>query len=94
MLDQMECLQSLFGDGHGNLPVDLPAFPQANGEVVSKEWVVKSVEVLAGMLGIPLTAPDGERAFGGHTFRVSGARHSLGRNYGSIICAKHVFTHP
>jgi len=27
------------------------------------------------MLGIPLVAPDGKRAFGGHTFRVSGARH-------------------
>jgi len=75
MVDQFELLKERIGDAHGKLPEGLPAFPQFSGEAVAKEWVVVCLEALAVRLGSFLFAPDGKRAFGGHTFRVSGARH-------------------
>jgi len=75
MVDQFELLKERFGDAHGKLPEQLPAFPQFSGEAVAKEWVVVCLEALAALLGFFLVAPDGKRAFGGHTLRVSGARH-------------------
>ena len=59
----------------GALPRDLPFFPGATGEPVDKIAVVHSVEAVAGRLGLPLKSADGRNAFGGHVFRVSGARH-------------------
>ena len=73
--DSVGDLRGKFGDHEGQLPEQLPAFPQESGESVSKDWVVKCIEALAVMLGLDVTAPDGKRALGGHTLRVSGARH-------------------
>jgi len=75
MVDQFVPLKERIGDAHGKLPEGLPAFPQSSGEAVAKERVVVCLEALAVLLGLLLFAPDGKRAFGGHTFRVSGARH-------------------
>ena len=59
----------------GELPKDLAFFPTASGEPVDKVAVVNSVDAVAGQLGLPLKSADGRNAFGGHVFRVSGARH-------------------
>jgi len=75
MVDQFVPLKERIGDAHGKLPEGLPAFPQFSGEAVAKERVVVCLEALAVLLGLLLFAPNGKRAFGGHTFRVSGARH-------------------
>ena len=54
--------------------VDFPLFPTAGGGTASKDAVVRTVEQLATKLGQPVLADDGGRLFGGHSFRVSGAR--------------------
>jgi len=77
--------QGRIGVAHGKLPEGLPAFPQFSGEAVAKEWVVVCLEALAVRLGFCLFAPDGKRAFGGHTFRVSGARHLAYRGLETMI---------
>lgn len=59
----------------GELPRDLAFFPTATGEPVDKAAVVSSVEVVARRLGLALKSADGRNNFGGHVFRVSGARH-------------------
>ena len=59
----------------GALPPGLPFFPGISGEAVDKATVVTSVEAVASRLSLPLKATDGRNAFGGHVFRVSGARH-------------------
>ena len=65
-----------FEVGQGALPADFPLFPTPRGETPDKQDVVDMVEAIAAKLGLPLVGPDGRRAFGGHVFRVSGARVS------------------
>ena len=78
-LDHQELLLRLFGKNE-TLPADLPFFPTADGLVASKESVVLTLESVARKLGQPLKSPDGQRLWGGHTMRVTGAQHlaSLG----------------
>ena len=68
-------LRATFGDDRGLLPEDLPFFPDTEGNAVCKSKVVESVEVVALRLGLPLCTSDGRNNYGGHVFRVSGARH-------------------
>ena len=56
-------------------PEGLPAFPNLQGTVISKESVVLTVEAMAVKLGENLTNDDGSRRFTGHFFRVLGAQH-------------------
>jgi len=79
MVVQFELLKERISDTHGKLPEGLPAFPQFCREAVAKEWVAGCLEALAVRLGSFSFAPDGKRAVGGHTFRVSGARHLVYR---------------
>ena len=67
-------LQQRFGH-EGMLHSQLPLFPDEAGKPVQKEAIVRMVEVMASTLGYPLVAPNGRPAFGGHVFRISGARH-------------------
>ena len=64
----------------GVLPNDLPFFPSNDGLVVSKDSVVATMEELAKLLRLPVRSADGQKLWGGHTMRVSGAQHlaSLG----------------
>jgi hypothetical protein len=71
---QLELLSAKFGVGKGELPEGLPLFPNSAGRIVSKEAVVASVEAIASLLGEPLKTATGENRFGGHVFRIIGAR--------------------
>ena len=60
---------------NGQLPNDLPLFPNAQGDWCSRNGFVRTVESLATKLSLPLLDTLGRRAYGEHVFRVSGARH-------------------
>jgi len=60
---------------NGTLPHGLPLFPTLNGRPASKAAVVASIEYVASALAEPLTDAAGRRRFGGHSLRVTGARH-------------------
>ena len=64
-----------FAGGGSCLPGALPLFPAADGTCVDKYRVVKTVEAVARALHLPVRSRDGANLFGGHVFRVSGARH-------------------
>ena len=53
---------------------DVPLFPDAAGGVIEKHRVVESFEAVARRLGLATTDSQGNRAFGGHSLRVTGAR--------------------
>ena len=72
---QLELLRRTFGDPDGQLPSDLPLFPDRDGNTMTKENMVKLVERLAHECRLETTATDGRPAFGGHVWRLSGARH-------------------
>jgi len=50
-------------------------YPNAQGITVDKFDVIEMVEFLARKLHLPLVGQDGRNTYGGHVFRVSGARH-------------------
>ena len=52
----------------------MPIFPTAGGGVADREKVVPTVEAIASRLGVSLLSNSGGRAFGGRTFRVTGAQ--------------------
>ena len=58
----------------GVLPDSLPLFPAVSGATTDKAKVVRTLECLAEMYGASLTDDLGRRAFGGHSFRISGSR--------------------
>lgn len=60
-----------FGHASGMLPV----FPDRSGSIVNKSAVVSVIEETAAKLGLPLLDQFGNRRFGGHSMRVSGAQH-------------------
>ena len=64
-----------------------PLFPAVSGETVDKQDVVKTVEGLAERLGIAVLDSQGNRRFGGHTFRVSGAQYLAGIGLGESLIA-------
>ena len=72
--DQMERIWKLHVAWHGGLDPEQPLFPDADGCMVLKHHVVEVVEAVATMAGRLIKTPDGRRAYGGHVFRVSGAR--------------------
>ena len=53
---------------------DLPLFPDAEGNVVEKTKVVEAFERVGGRLGLELADGNGNRVFGGHSLRVTGAQ--------------------
>ena len=74
MRDHLAFLRDSFAVD-GVMRLDLPVFPTSSGGVAAKEKVTQSLEVVASSLGLPLRDVHGVRRFGGHTMRVSGARH-------------------
>ena len=48
-------------------------FTNEGSTSLSKEEVVKEVELIATGQGLPLRKPNGKKAFGGHCFRISAA---------------------
>ena len=70
-VDQTELLGNIFG-----CPVDpqLPLFPDRAGLTVSKAAVVKTIEATIEAMGLPLKNDMGGNLYGGHSFRVTGAR--------------------
>ena len=69
--EQIALLKMLFGE----VSPQTPLFPDRAGEVVQKRAVVAVIENVASLLGEPLTDEQGQRRFGGHSLRVTGARH-------------------
>jgi len=59
----------------GELPVGLPLFPDQNGEPMTKDHFVEFVVQIAVACNLNTKASDGRNAFGGHVWRLSGARH-------------------
>ena len=53
----------------------MPFFPTKAGKPASKKNIVALVIDAAGKLKLILISEDGRDAFGGHVFRVTGARH-------------------
>ena len=54
--------------------LDLPLFPDVNGEVVSKEAMSDTIREAARRLDIPLDSADGSERVSGHSLRVTGAQ--------------------
>jgi len=69
----LELLRSRFSV-NGVLPETLPVFPTRDGLTTDKCKVAQTIEVLAGRYGAPLLDDLGRKAFGGHSFRISGSR--------------------
>ena len=55
-------------------PADLPFFPSILGMTGDKEIIVERIEAAMAMLGLPILGRNGKRLYGGHAFRVAGAR--------------------
>ena len=65
-------LQSLEKElGHSE---DLPLFPTADGQVGSKAKMFQTFEAIVEEVDLPTLGDGGDRLFGGHSARVSGAR--------------------
>jgi hypothetical protein len=58
----------------GRLSDSLPLFPTQTGAAAEKESVVRTVEYFAKECGTSLVDQLGRRAYGGHSFRVTGSR--------------------
>jgi len=67
--------RDIFEELDVTLLADLPLSPNAQGITVDKFDVIEMVELLARKLHLPLVGQDSRKAYGGHVFRVSGARH-------------------
>ena len=70
---QLELIRAMFGD-----LVDSDGFPFSpgrDGKPMTKERMIKAIQVIAQQLGLPLIAMNGRLAFTGHVFRISGSRH-------------------
>ena len=70
--DHQTYLDGRFGDEDES--PGLPLFPNFFGHTVSKHAVVETIESVAELMGLSVLGKSGERTFGGHTIRVSGAR--------------------
>ena len=64
----------LFADPEGNLPENLPFFPNSEGGTVDKKDVVATVDQLALEMDLPIVDHEGRNLYGGHVSRVSGAQ--------------------
>ena len=74
-IEHFAMLNHRFGNQAGSLPEDMPLFPTICGGPATKHLAVSGIEAVAVRTGESLTTPDGTRRFGGHTLRVTGARH-------------------
>ena len=74
LVKQLALLHQYFGCADGSLPTDLPLFPNRLGKVVGRSSVVRSLECVASLLNLPLTNHVGQRRFGEHSLRVTGAQ--------------------
>ena len=68
---QLGCLRRCFGEP---LPDRLPLFPARSGTACRKTDVIKTLEANLAAVGVPIQSESGERLFGGHSFRVTGAQ--------------------
>ena len=71
--DHLLSLRVMFPDRFESDP-DLPLFPDVQGNPVTKEAVVRTIEEGARRLGMTLESPDGAEKVGGHSLRVTGAQ--------------------
>jgi len=70
-----EALRLYFGqEADEPWPPEMPLFPTPEGSTVFKEAVVLTIEEIARRLSLPIYGEAGDRLFGGHSFRVSGAK--------------------
>jgi hypothetical protein len=70
-VDQIKILKGKFGNV---LPLSLPLFPTASGDVVSKMGIVEALEANVEATGALIVAENGGKLLGGHSFRVTGAQ--------------------
>ena len=70
---QHSLLERLFG--LVGLDDEVYFFPQANGDPIAGDTVVKLVEYLAGLQGQPITLPDGPNRYGKRSWRTTGAAY-------------------
>jgi hypothetical protein len=71
---QYAILEKYFGEKSG-WPDSLPLFPTINGQQPSKHAMVKTIERIAGRAGDRLIDERGRPTMGGHSSRITGARH-------------------
>ena len=76
-LKLFEVLKERFG-AEGALPVDLPLFPTPQGRTMTKAKFIQNIEYLVCNQGLRLTGERGNRLFGGHSARVTGAQFLAG----------------
>ena len=81
---QLQLLRDRFGDP---LPAELPFFPNKEGRTIAKTQVVAALEATVKKMGLETVNESGVRCFGGHSFRVAGARRlgSLGVEVAKIM---------
>ena len=84
--DQQKILTKLFATD-GGLPPNLPLFPTKQGQTVEKEAVVRTIEKVASTLQVETHNESGDRLFGGHTLRISGAQHMAAIGIDTVIIA-------
>ena len=74
--DQLLFLRRQFGHAWASHipPGDFPLFPDLHGQPCMKSAMVRTIEVAAGHLGVPLELPDGSERISGHSLRASGAQ--------------------
>jgi hypothetical protein len=70
-----DSLKRRFANDNESINPDMALFPNAHGQVLSKDEVVLAIERLAEHTGETLVKENGLRRFGGHTPRVTGSRH-------------------
>ena len=68
---QLVLLRQRFGSP---LPPLLPLFPTEDATAAKKVDIIRTLEANLLCIGVQVQAPTGERLFGGHSFRVAGAR--------------------
>ena len=81
---QLHLLGDLFGDP---LPAEMPFFSNKEGRTIAEAQLVAALEATAKAMGQEIVNENGTRYFGGHSFRVVGARRlgSLGVEVARII---------
>ena len=71
---QLQLLEKRYG-ARSTWAETLPLFPTYEGEIPTKEAMVETIEYFATLVGDPLYDERGRRRMGGHSSRVTGARH-------------------
>ena len=84
----VECNLAYFTAKGMDVPPDWPLFPSVGDGIMSKEGVITSLERFAVGAGLDIVGQGGRRRFGGHSFRVTGARRlaAMGIEVMVIMC--------